>query len=163
LKAARNILPEDFHLGLSLMTSLKDISQAKELFLQLPRSIVTLQTAAYYFALRVCVEELPVDDFEARLNSSLTDPFKVLFHYSKINLILTHILQLIHLVNQDKIPHCSPSDSSREARKLLSSFIALQGEFLQTLQLQSLDCGVDPLRFSHDEQYRHDSILGLAM
>jgi hypothetical protein len=72
-------------------------------------------------------------------------------------------LQLIHLVDQGKLPDCTPTETSREARKLLASFIALQGEFLQTLQLQSLDCGVDPLRFSHDEQYRNDSILGLAM
>ncbi|XP_059489880.1 NBAS subunit of NRZ tethering complex-like [Neocloeon triangulifer] len=146
LKAVKSVLPEDFHLGLCLLASIKDLSQAKELFLQLPRSIVTLQTAAYYFALKVCAEELPPDNFDARVNSSLSNPF-----------------QLIHVINQDKLPNCTPTETSSEARKLLSSFIALQGEFLQTLQLQSLDCGVDPLRFSHDEQYRNDSILGLAM
>ncbi|CAB3379605.1 Hypothetical predicted protein [Cloeon dipterum] len=129
-----------------ILKAAKNLSQAKELFLQLPRSIVTLQTAAYYFALKVCLEELSNEDFEARSDASLTDPFK-----------------LIHLVNQNKIPGCTSTDVSTEARKLLASFIALQGEFLQTLQLQSLNCGVDPLRFSHDVQYRHDSIIGLAM
>jgi hypothetical protein len=77
LKAARSILPEDLHLGICLLTALKDISQAKELFLQLPRSIVTLQTAAFYFALKVCIEELPPDDMNVRVNASCADPFKV--------------------------------------------------------------------------------------
>lgn len=77
LKAARNILPEDLHLGISLLMALKDISQAKELFLQLPRSIVTLQTAAFCFALKVCIEELPPDDLHIRMSASCVDPFKV--------------------------------------------------------------------------------------
>jgi hypothetical protein len=166
LKAARSILPEDLHLGICLLMALKDISQAKELFLQLPRSIVTLQTAAFYFALKVCIEELPPDDMNVRVNASCADPFKV-FPQHFYPYIFFHRpdqpLQLIHLVDQGKLPDCTPTETSREARKLLASFIALQGEFLQTLQLQSLDCGVDPLRFSHDEQYRNDSILGLAM
>lgn len=86
LKAARNILPEDLHLGICLLTALKDISQAKELFLQLPRSIVTLQTAAFYFALKVCIEELPPDDLHVRVSASCADPFKVsLSTYARCN------------------------------------------------------------------------------
>jgi hypothetical protein len=36
-------------------------------------------------------------------------------------------------------------------------------DFQQGQQLQSLGCGVDLQRFTHDTQYQHDSILGLAM
>ncbi|KAF4531010.1 hypothetical protein B566_EDAN009754 [Ephemera danica] len=93
---------EDCHIGLGLLLALKDVTSAKELFLQLPRSLVSLQLAAYYFALLVCMDELPPDERHAAF---FCDPHK----------------------------------------------------------LQSLDCGVDSLRFSQDEQYRQDSILGLAM
>lgn len=36
-------------------------------------------------------------------------------------------------------------------------------DYVQAQDLLTLDCGVDVNRFSSDEQYRHDSILGLAM
>jgi hypothetical protein len=77
LKAGRSLLLEDCHIGLSLLLALNDVSHAKEFFLQLPRSIVTLQLAAYYFAIRVCMEELPKEDLNSRRAVFLCDPQKV--------------------------------------------------------------------------------------
>jgi len=36
-------------------------------------------------------------------------------------------------------------------------------DYIQAQDLLTLDCGVDVNRFASDDQYRHDSILGLAL
>ena len=57
----------------------------------------------------------------------------------------------------------SKLDQSAVWADLLMKYQKLIIDFQQGEKLQSLGCGVDLERFTHDAQYQQDSILGLAM
>lgn len=52
---------------------------------------------------------------------------------------------------------------TREHSDLLMKSISELEHFEQAQRIESLNCGVNAQRFTSDIQYKHDSIIGLAM
>ncbi|XP_034245235.1 neuroblastoma-amplified sequence-like isoform X2 [Thrips palmi] len=139
-ECAISVLPEDNCLGLGYLMSLPEscAREASRQVFEANISSVTLQLAQYYAALR-WYRNAVNGDREKMHNVLLYDPREV-----------------ISLAAQDK-------NKDDIWQPELLRWRAQLADYVQAQDLLTLDCGVDVSRFASDEQYRHDSILGLAM
>lgn len=139
-KLAECLFPEDCLLALGHLLDLGDAAKAWEPLTRLPSTEVTLQTAAYYFALRIL-----------RLSASLTakdigssPPRRLIERCSKLA--------------KEKL-----TEEQRSYRRLLKRSLRLLGDVSEAQQLRRLDSGVDINRFTTDDNYKRDTIVGLAI
>ncbi|XP_069692436.1 NBAS subunit of NRZ tethering complex-like isoform X2 [Periplaneta americana] len=99
-----------------------------------------------------------------RLPCSITTLQLAMYHYALKGYTELHEDRKVYLQAPRKlveyvVKHAEQQEWAQSLLKYKSQLLDLElGQ-----QLQSLGCGVDLHRFTHDSQYRQDSILGLAM
>ncbi|XP_022105886.1 neuroblastoma-amplified sequence-like [Acanthaster planci] len=147
LQAALEVMTFDLTLGLCYLLALPNPLDAEHCFEQLPRTAMTLQLAAYYYALQIHHSAHP---------SQVTtlDPAYRLTPSKLID-------QVVSQVTGD-----SGRDWSEEQKGLVSQlqhYVELLADFTQAEALRALGRGVDVARFTQDSNYKHETILGLAM
>ncbi|XP_026284757.1 NBAS subunit of NRZ tethering complex isoform X1 [Frankliniella occidentalis] len=139
-ECALSLLSEDYHLGMGYLLSLPKsfAKEASHRVFEANISTVNLQLAQYYSALQ-WYSNLVKGDKEKIRNVFLYNPKEVVSLAQRSN---------------------SVDDPWQNE---LLTWRAQLGDYVQAQDLLTLDCGVDVNRFASDDQYRHDSILGLAM
>ncbi|KAK3925364.1 Neuroblastoma-amplified sequence [Frankliniella fusca] len=139
-ECALSLLSEDYHLGMGYLLSIPKLfaKEASHQVFEANTSIVNLQLAQYYSALQW---------YSHSVNGDREKIQNVFFYNPK---------EVISLAQRSKL-------EDDLWRNEILSWRAQLGDYVQTRDLLTLDCGVDVNRFASDEQYRHDSILGLAM
>ncbi|XP_022250297.1 neuroblastoma-amplified sequence-like [Limulus polyphemus] len=145
LELVQLLLQEDTTLSIAFLLGLSQPEEAEELFKRLPRTALVLQLACYYFALQLYANLQPITVLPEDL-----------YIYSPSYLIkqAVHVLHTDEVTNFEKLKICA--SLLRKYNKLLSDFI--QAEILKTY-----GGGVDVARFTQDDIYKHETILGLAM
>ncbi|XP_038071968.1 neuroblastoma-amplified sequence-like, partial [Patiria miniata] len=147
LRAALEVMNFDLTLGLCYLLALPNSLDAEQCFEQLPRTAMTLQLAAYYYALQIHHSAHP---------SQVTtlDPAYQLAPSKLIGQVV------------GQVTGNSGSDWSEEQMGMVSQlqrYVELLADFTQAEALQALGRGVDVARFTQDSDYKHETILGLAM
>lgn len=140
-KLAECLFPEDCLLALGHLLDLEEAAAAWEPLIRLPSTEITLQSAAYYFALRMIRLSSP-DDF------------------SKIASIRPRSLieRCLSLGEKKGL-----SKEEGACRDLLKRSLRLLADVSEAQQLRRLDGGVDINRFTTDDLYKRDTIVGLAI
>ncbi|XP_072559088.1 NBAS subunit of NRZ tethering complex isoform X2 [Paramormyrops kingsleyae] len=146
LQLAGDALPKDTMLALAYLLALPQVLDANKCFEKLPPSALSLQLAAYYYALQIY----------SRLAPCFKDKCHALYRADPRMLI-----QLVtkHVNDHDIVAW------PEELEKLIGQ-LHLYNErltdFTQAQILQGLGRGVDVQRFSADSKYKKETILGLA-
>ena len=137
-KLVEFVLSEDCVLALSILLDVIDPAKAWEQTLtRLPSTEVTLQTAAIYFALRILQHDDANVTYECRPRTMI-----------------------------DRCLSRSSASLIKEQRILqdfLKRSLRLLADVSEAQQLRRLDSGVDINRFTLDENYKCDTIVGLAI
>ncbi|XP_022671603.1 neuroblastoma-amplified sequence-like isoform X2 [Varroa destructor] len=143
LSLASEYLADDVLLALGHLLQLRDVRRAEELFLQqLPYTRHCLQLGGYTFALATISRETQ----EGHIKGD------VFVKMSRDELI-KHIESL----------ECH-SEDTESLRVLVSKFHQLEADLCRAELVQQQSGGtVDVGRFGHDEQYKRDTILGMAL
>ncbi|XP_008284404.1 NBAS subunit of NRZ tethering complex [Stegastes partitus] len=144
LQLANDAFPRDMMLALSYLLALPQVLDANRCFEQQRGSALSLQLAAYYYALQIYARLLPC--------------FKDKNH----TLYQADPKELIRLVTQHV---SSGSDWPEELQKLIGQLQVYNErltDFTQAQVLQGLGRGVDVHRFSSDGEYKKETILGLT-
>ncbi|KAK4028880.1 hypothetical protein OUZ56_021899 [Daphnia magna] len=142
-KLAESLFPSDCLLAIGHLLDL-EVEEAWEPLTRLPSTEITLQMAAYYFSLRMV-------GFSS--GGSLADAGQ--------NFVALRPRCLIH--------HClsiSEKGLSKEqavCRDFLRRALRLLADVSEAQQLRRLDGGVDINRFTTDDTYKRDTIVGLAI
>lgn len=139
-KLAECLFPEDCLLALGHLLDLKDATKAWEPLTRLPSTEITLQMAAYYFALRIL-----------RLMSS---PVGVDVIGARPRRLIEHCIKL----SEENL-----SEEQRAYRELLQRSLRLLTDVSEAQQLRRLDAGVDINRFTSDDDYKRDTIVGYVL
>ncbi|XP_048858218.1 NBAS subunit of NRZ tethering complex isoform X2 [Brienomyrus brachyistius] len=146
LQLAGDALSKDTTLALAYLLALPQVLDANKCFEKLPPSALSLQLAAYYYALQIY----------SRLAPCFKDKCHALYRVDPRELI-----QLVtkHVIDHDTVAW------PEELEKLIGQ-LHLYNErltdFTQAQILQGLGRGVDVQRFSADSKYKKETILGLA-
>lgn len=138
-KLSERLFPEDCLLALGHLLDLEKGERAWEPLTRLPSTEITLQYAAYYFALRMM---------------SLSGAGNTDFIFAPPRRLI------------DKCARLDKNGLSAEQRKygdLLTRSLRLLSDVSEAQQLRRLDSGVDINRFTSDDVYKHDTIVGLAI
>ncbi|XP_072038105.1 NBAS subunit of NRZ tethering complex-like [Amphiura filiformis] len=149
LELALEVLPSDLTLGLSYLLALPNPLDAEKCFQKLPRTGLVLQLSAYYYAIQLHTILLP------SLEPGTSE--QSYYHESPVDLID----KVINYVSD-----ADGSDWSLEVAELVSQlqqYVKLVVDYDQAQALLKLGTGVDVQRFTHDSEYKHETILGLAM
>uniref|UniRef100_A0A3P9LQ30 NBAS subunit of NRZ tethering complex n=1 Tax=Oryzias latipes TaxID=8090 RepID=A0A3P9LQ30_ORYLA len=144
LQLANDAFPRDMMLALSYLLALPQVLDANKCFEKQCHSALSLQLAAYYYALQIHSQLMPC--FKDK-NHALyqTDPKKL------IQYVTQHV--------------SSYSDWPEELQKLINQLHVYNErltDFTQAQVLQGLGRGVDVNRFSCDSDYKKATILGLT-
>uniref|UniRef100_A0A8C8DVP0 NBAS subunit of NRZ tethering complex n=1 Tax=Oryzias sinensis TaxID=183150 RepID=A0A8C8DVP0_9TELE len=144
LQLANDAFPRDMMLALSYLLALPQVLDANKCFEKQCHSALSLQLAAYYYALQIHSQLMPC--FKDK-NHALyqTDPKKL------IQSVTQHV--------------SSYSDWPEELQKLINQLHVYNErltDFTQAQVLQGLGRGVDVKRFSCDSDYKKATILGLT-
>ncbi|XP_060044395.1 NBAS subunit of NRZ tethering complex [Erinaceus europaeus] len=146
LQLASDALPNDMTLALAYLLALPQVLDANTCFEKLSHSALSLQLAAYYYSLQIYARLAP--GFQDRCHPLYrADPKDI------IQMVTKHVTRCEHeawpedLVLLTKQLHCYNE-------RLLDS--------TQAQILRSLRRGVDVQRFTADNQYKRETILGLA-
>ncbi|MGH0150882.1 UNVERIFIED_CONTAM: hypothetical protein FKN15_036300 [Acipenser sinensis] len=145
-KLASDALNKDMTLALSYLLALPQVMDANRCFEKQSHSALSLQLAAYYYALQIY----------ARLTPCFNDKCHTLYKANPKD--------LIKLVTKYVTENAS-ADWPEELEKLIQQLHLYNGrltDFTQAQVLQGLGRGVDVQRFSADSQYKRETILGLA-
>ncbi|KAJ8355654.1 hypothetical protein SKAU_G00184480 [Synaphobranchus kaupii] len=146
IQLASDALPKDMTLALAYLLALPQVLDANKCFEKQSHSALSLQLAAYYYALQIY----------ARLAPCLKDKCHPLYRADPRDLIA--------LVTQH-VTHCREADRPEELERLIAE-LQLYNErltdFTQAQVLRGLGRGVDVQRFSADKKYKKETILGLA-
>ncbi|XP_076354433.1 NBAS subunit of NRZ tethering complex-like isoform X3 [Tachypleus tridentatus] len=145
LELVQLLLQEDTTLGIAFLLGLSQPEEADELFKRLPRTALVLQLASYYFALQLYASIQPV--------TVLSDDFYI---YSPRYLIK----QVVHVLDTDKVTNFG---KLKCCASLLRKYNKLLFDFIEAEILKTYGGGVDVARFTQDDIYKHETILGLAM
>ena len=146
-RLVESVFPQDCLLALGYLFDLNEPEKAWESFTRLPSTELTLQSAAYYFALQV-----------ERLRLDQTHEGGV----SQTPAVTT-------VAPQKLIERCIDLDESClsaqqiSCRMLLKRALHLLADVSEAQQLRRLDGGVDINRFTTDDGYKQDTIVGLAI
>ncbi|KAJ8270630.1 hypothetical protein GJAV_G00117350 [Gymnothorax javanicus] len=146
IQLATDALPKDMTLALAYLLALPQVLDANKCFEKQSHSALSLQLAAYYYALQIY----------ARLAPCLKDKCHPLYRADP--------KELIQLVTKH-VTDSQEADWPEELRKLIGQ-LQLYNErltdFTQAQVLRGLGRGVDVQRFSADNKYKKETILGLA-
>ncbi|KAK6490067.1 neuroblastoma-amplified sequence [Huso huso] len=146
LQLASDALNKDMTLALSYLLALPQVMDANRCFEKQSHSALSLQLAAYYYALQIY----------ARLTPCFNDKCHTLYKANPKD--------LIKLVTKYVTENAS-ADWPEELEKLIQQLYLYNErltDFTQAQVLQGLGRGVDVQRFSADSQYKRETILGLA-
>nr|XP_006006206.1 PREDICTED: neuroblastoma-amplified sequence isoform X2 [Latimeria chalumnae] len=146
LKLASDALPKDMTLALAYLLALPQVIDANKCFEKLSHSALSLQLAAFYYALQI----------SARLTPCFKDKCHPLYRASPS--------MLIKMVTKHVTVHAS-ADWPEELETLIEQlhyYNEQLTDFTQAQTLQGLGKGVDVQRFAADSQYKRETILGLA-
>lgn len=145
LQLASSTLRTDLALGLSYLLALPQCDSADQCFNELPNTALALQLAEFYYSLKIYLALWP---------DTGTLPARV-FDYPPSYIIST---VSNYLADNPKLPHDVQIPVER-----LQNYCGLSKDYCQAKTLQGLGKGVDVLRFTDDDNYKHETILGLAM
>ncbi|XP_006869532.1 PREDICTED: neuroblastoma-amplified sequence-like, partial [Chrysochloris asiatica] len=146
LQLASDALPNDMTLALAYLLALPQVLDANKCFEKQSHSALSLQLAAYYYSLQIY----------ARLAPCFRDKCHPLYRADP--------KELIKIVTRH-VTHCGQEAWPED---LVSLTLQLQYynerllDFTQAQILQGLRKGVDVQRFTADDQYKRETILGLA-
>ncbi|XP_033860699.3 NBAS subunit of NRZ tethering complex [Acipenser ruthenus] len=146
LQLASDALNKDMTLALSYLLALPQVMDANRCFEKQSHSALSLQLAAYYYALQIY----------ARLTPCFNDKCHTLYKANPKD--------LIKLVTKYVTENAS-ADWPEELEKLIQQLYLYNErltDFTQAQVLQGLGRGVNVQRFSADSQYKRETILGLA-
>uniref|UniRef100_A0AAR2K9U6 Neuroblastoma-amplified sequence N-terminal domain-containing protein n=1 Tax=Pygocentrus nattereri TaxID=42514 RepID=A0AAR2K9U6_PYGNA len=147
LQLASDAFPRDMTLALAYLLALPQVLDANSCFEKQPPSALSLQLAAYYYSLQIY----------SRLAPCFKDKCSALYRADPRD--------LIRLVTKHVADH-EGHDWADEELKALIGQLQLYSErltdFTQAQVLKGLGRGVDVQRFSNDNQYKKETILGLA-
>ncbi|XP_015206508.2 NBAS subunit of NRZ tethering complex isoform X1 [Lepisosteus oculatus] len=146
IQLASDALPKDMTLALAYLLSLPQVLDANKCFDKQSHSALSLQLAAYYYALQIYTRLAPC--FKDKCHTLYrADPKEL------IKLVTKHI--------SDNAAVTWPEELEKLIKQLCLYNERLT-DFTQAQILQSLGRGVDIQRFSADSQYKRETILGLA-
>nr|XP_055042803.1 NBAS subunit of NRZ tethering complex [Misgurnus anguillicaudatus] len=147
LQLASDAFPKDMTLALAYLLALPQVLDANLCFEKQPPSALSLQLAAYYYSLQIY----------SRLAPCFKDKCSPLYRADP--------RELIRLVTKHVTDHAGRDWKDEELEALIGQ-LRLHSErltdFTQAQVLQGLGRGVDVQRFSNDNQYKKETILGLA-
>ncbi|XP_052042051.1 NBAS subunit of NRZ tethering complex isoform X3 [Apodemus sylvaticus] len=146
LQLASDALPNDMTLALAYLLALPQVLDANKCFEKQAHSALSLQLAAYYYSLQIY----------ARLAPCFRDTCHPLYRVDPkelIKMVTRHVAQHGH--------EAWPEDLLSLTRQLHYYNERLL-DFTQAQLLQGLRKGVDVQRFTADDQYKRETILGLA-
>ncbi|XP_066274218.1 NBAS subunit of NRZ tethering complex-like [Branchiostoma lanceolatum] len=127
-----------------LLTAL-EVEKAEKCLKRLPQSAITLQLAAYYYAVTLFTRLQPTITTDTVNPCYLYPPKWLIKATLKVNSQL-----------------CSSEDNKLLVERV-DEWISLLQDFTQVSMLKNLGKGVDVSRFLSDEEYKRETILGLAM
>ncbi|XP_033108783.1 neuroblastoma-amplified sequence-like [Anneissia japonica] len=135
-------LPVDATLALSYLLSLPKATDAHKCLRSLPHSVISLQLGAYFYALQIYSHQHPCN--EAGLADVFTkSPSDLILEVSEGNRL--------------------QGEEAKNLYEQLDWFLKLLADVVQAEMLRSLGKGVDVSRFSSDDEYKQETILGLVM
>ncbi|XP_068420183.1 NBAS subunit of NRZ tethering complex isoform X2 [Eschrichtius robustus] len=146
LQLASDALPNDMTLALAYLLALPQVLDANRCFEKQSRSALSLQLAAYYYSLQIY----------ARLAPCFRDKCHPLYRADPkelIKMVTRHVTRY----GQEAWP-----EELAALTKQLQYYNERLLDFTQAQILQGLRKGVDVQRFTADDQYKRETILGLA-
>uniref|UniRef100_A0A8C6AAF1 NBAS subunit of NRZ tethering complex n=1 Tax=Marmota marmota marmota TaxID=9994 RepID=A0A8C6AAF1_MARMA len=146
LQLASDALPNDMTLALAYLLALPQVLDANRCFEKQSHSALSLQLAAYYYSLQIY----------ARLAPCFRDKCHPLYRADPKELIKTvtrHVTRHGHEAWPEDLVSLTEQLHYYNERLL---------DFTQARLLQGLRKGVDVQRFTADDQYKRETILGLA-
>ncbi|XP_022409869.2 neuroblastoma-amplified sequence isoform X1 [Delphinapterus leucas] len=146
LQLASDALPNDMTLALAYLLALPQVLDANRCFEKQPHSALSLQLAAYYYSLQIY----------ARLAPCFRDKCHPLYRADPkelIKMVTRHVTRY----GQEAWP-----EELAALTKQLQYYNERLLDFTQAQILQGLRKGVDVQRFTADDQYKRETILGLA-
>ncbi|XP_024603011.1 neuroblastoma-amplified sequence isoform X2 [Neophocaena asiaeorientalis asiaeorientalis] len=146
LELASDALPNDMTLALAYLLALPQVLDANRCFEKQPHSALSLQLAAYYYSLQIY----------ARLAPCFRDKCHPLYRADPkelIKMVTRHVTRY----GQEAWP-----EELAALTKQLQYYNERLLDFTQAQILQGLRKGVDVQRFTADDQYKRETILGLA-
>ncbi|XP_035662778.1 neuroblastoma-amplified sequence-like [Branchiostoma floridae] len=136
---------DDIAVMLAHLLTAQEVEQAEKCLKRLPQSAITLQLAAYYYAVLLFTRQQPTITTDTVNPCYLYPPKWLIKATLKVNSQL-----------------CTSEDSKLSVERV-SEWISLLQDFTQVSMLKNLGKGVDVSRFLSDEEYKRETILGLAM
>nr|XP_045004804.1 neuroblastoma-amplified sequence isoform X1 [Jaculus jaculus] len=146
LQLASDALPNDMTLALAYLLALPQVLDANKCFEKQSHSALSLQLAAYYYSLQIY----------ARLVPCFRDKCHPLYRVDPKELIKTVTR---HVALHE---HATWPEDLMSLTKQLHYYNERLLDFTQAQLLQGLRKGVDVQRFTADDQYKRETILGLA-
>ncbi|XP_036891385.1 neuroblastoma-amplified sequence [Sturnira hondurensis] len=146
LQLASDALPNDMTLALAYLLALPQVLDADKCFEKQPCSALSLQLASYYYSLQIY----------AQLAPCFGDQCHPLYRADPKELILM-VTRQVTRYGQD----AWPEDVASLTRQL-GCYNERLLDLTQAQVLQGLHRGVDVQRFAVDEQYKRETVLGLA-
>ncbi|XP_067559767.1 NBAS subunit of NRZ tethering complex isoform X1 [Pseudorca crassidens] len=146
LQLASDALPNDMTLALAYLLALPQVLDANRCFEKQSHSALSLQLAAYYYSLQIY----------ARLAPCFRDKCHPLYRADPkelIKMVTRHVTRY----RQEAWP-----EELASLTKQLQYYNERLLDFTQAQILQGLRKGVDVQRFTADDQYKRETILGLA-
>ncbi|XP_069350101.1 NBAS subunit of NRZ tethering complex isoform X2 [Eulemur rufifrons] len=146
LQLASDALPNDMTLALAYLLALPQVLDANRCFEKQSHSALSLQLAAYYYSLQIC----------ARLTPCFRDKCHPLYRADPkelIKMVTRHVTRHGHEAWPEDVVSLTKQLHYYNERLL---------DFTQAQILQGLRKGVDVQRFTADDQYKRETILGLA-
>ncbi|XP_032285991.1 neuroblastoma-amplified sequence isoform X1 [Phoca vitulina] len=146
LRLASDALPNDMTLALAYLLALPQVLDANRCFEKQAHSALSLQLAAYYYSLQIY----------ARLAPCFRDKCHPLYRADPkglIKMVTRHVTRYGHEAWPEDLVSLTKQLHYYNERLL---------DFTQAQILQGLRKGVDVQRFTADDQYKRETILGLA-
>ncbi|CAI9734159.1 neuroblastoma-amplified sequence-like [Octopus vulgaris] len=145
LKLAGATITTDFSLGLAYLLALPNIEDADQCFSQLPNTTLSIQLAKYYYSIQLYNYMSP------QIVGRMADVFK-------------HPPRVVVETVEEFLSHnpTLPADIQKCVERL-NYYKNLIKDHAQARFLRGLGRGVDIQRFTEDNAYKHETILGLAM
>ncbi|DAA24508.1 TPA: neuroblastoma amplified sequence [Bos taurus] len=146
LQLASDALPNDMTLALAYLLALPQVLDANKCFEKQSHSALSLQLAAYYYSLQIYAQLAPC--FRDKCHPLYrADPKEL------IKMVSRHVTLYGHEAWPEELAALTKQLHYYNERLL---------DFTQAQILQGLRKGVDVQRFTADDQYKRETILGLA-